>query len=143
MPTRKQRKRLQKERRHEYETVWVDGEGKELEEPPDDVATPARERRQDAKKPEQKRPQQRSTSATRPPAVPSWRRSVRRSLILGAVILAVSAILFKSKNGQHQYASALFLAVLYTALFIPFTYYFDRFIYRRWQRREGEQPRKR
>jgi len=144
MPTRKQRKRIQKERRHEYETVWVDGEGNELEEPPDDVATPARERRQDGKKPEQKRPQQRSSRpATRPPAEPSWRRSAKRSLILGVVIFAMFAILSKSKNGQHQYASALFLSVLYTALFIPFTYYFDRFIYRRWQRREGEQPRKR
>jgi len=134
---------MQKERRHEYETVWVDGEGNELEEPPDEVATPARERRQDGKKPEQKRPQQRSSSAARPPAVPSWRRSGRRSLILGAVIFAMSALLFKSKNGQHQYASALLLSLLYTALFVPFTYYFDRFIYRRWQRRQGEQPRKR
>ena len=35
MPTRKQRRRALKERRHEYETVWVDSEGNELAEPPD------------------------------------------------------------------------------------------------------------
>ena len=40
MPTRKQRRRAVKERRHEYETVWVDGEGNELEEPPEDAAVP-------------------------------------------------------------------------------------------------------
>ena len=38
MPTRKQRRRAQKERRHEYETVWVDAEGNELEEPPEELA---------------------------------------------------------------------------------------------------------
>ena len=44
MPSRKQRKRVQKGRRHEYETVWVDSEGNELDEPPDDLpARPARD----------------------------------------------------------------------------------------------------
>ena len=38
MPTRKQKRKTQKERRHEYETVWIDEEGNELEEPPEDVA---------------------------------------------------------------------------------------------------------
>src|SRR5438067_1310697 len=52
MPTRKQRRRAQKERRHEYETVWVDDEGNELEEPPEDavapLAGPRREEEEDA-----------------------------------------------------------------------------------------------
>ena|SRR5579859_1433627 len=143
MPTRKQRKRMQKERRHEYETVWVDSEGNELEEPPDDVARPAPERRQDGTKPQPKRPQQRSSRATRTPLPPSWRRAAKRSFLLGAVIFVMFALLIRSKNGQHQYGSALFLAVLYTALFTPFTYGLDRFAYRRWQRKIGEQPKKR
>jgi hypothetical protein len=138
MPTRKQRKRAQKERRHEYETVWVDSEGNELEEPPDDAAAPATR----DSKPAQKQPQRRSRPA-KTPFVPSWRRSAKRSLILGAVIFVMFSLLVRSKNGQHQYLSALSLAVIYTALFIPFTYYFDRFIYRRAQRKAGEQPTKR
>ena len=34
MPTRKQRRRQAKVKRHEYEFVYVDSEGHELEEPP-------------------------------------------------------------------------------------------------------------
>ena len=144
MASRKQRKRMQKERRHEYETVWVDGEGNELEEPPDDAPAPARASRSDGKKkPQQKRPQRSSRArTTRTPLLPSWRRAAKRSLILGAVIFALFAIV-NSKGGKSGYASAALLAVIYTLLFIPFTYYVDRFAYRRFQRKTGEQPRKR
>jgi hypothetical protein len=142
MPTRKQRKRIQKERRHEYETVWVDAEGNELEEPPDDAPAAARERRSDARKPQAKRSQPTSAHGRPAPPPPSWRRSARRSLILGVLIFAVFAVL-STKGGKHQYGSSLAVAVLYTALFIPFTYYIDRFAYRRAQRRASEQPKKR
>ncbi len=128
---------MQKERRHEYETVWVDSEGNELEEVPDDVAPAPRDR-----KPQQKRPAKAGSRSTKTALPPSWRRAAKRSLILGAVIFVMFALLFKSKNGQHQYAAAVAFAVFYTALFIPFTYYIDRFTYRRAQRK-GEQPTKR
>ena len=136
MPSRKQRKRVQKERRHEYETVWVDPEGNELEEPPDEL--PVRQAR-DPKR-QQKRQQQSASGgrATRAPLPPSWRRAAKRSLMLGAVIFVLFAFLFKNKNGQHEYGSAVFLSVLYTAIFVPFTYTIDRFTYRRWQRKMGE-----
>ena len=43
MPSRKQRKRRAKERRHEWEEVWVDDEGNEVEPPDvDDEAAPRR-----------------------------------------------------------------------------------------------------
>src|SRR4051812_49710693 len=42
------RSRALKERRHEYETVWVDSEGNELEEPPEE-ASAAPERSEDRK----------------------------------------------------------------------------------------------
>ena len=142
MPTRKQRKRVQKERRHEYETVWVDEVGNELEEPPDAAPAPSRARRPDTGKPQQKRPRQSASRATRTPLPPSWRRAARRSLILGAVIFALFAVV-GSKGGKHDYAGALILAITYTGLFIPFTYSIDRFAYRRWQRKAGQQPAKR
>jgi hypothetical protein len=142
MPTRKQRKRLQKERRHEYETVWVDADGNELEEAPDIIATPAAARQQDGKKPQQKHPQQRTSRTTRVPQQPSWRRAAKRSVILGVVIFALFSIV-NAKGGKHQYSSALLLAVLYTVLFVPFTFYVDRFTYRRWERKEGESAKKR
>src|SRR5438105_4006052 len=77
MPTRKQRRRAQKGRRHEYETVWVDGEGNELEEPPEElVAAPART---DGAKPKSKATREqrggRPVRVPPPPPVPERRSS--------------------------------------------------------------------
>ena len=47
-----------------------------------------------------------------------------------------------SKKGNHNLASALALAALYTLLFVPFTYYIDRFSYNRYQRRMEQQGQK-
>jgi hypothetical protein len=51
--------------------------------------------------------------------------------MLGAVVF----VLF-SLTAKGHYASVLPLALLYTLLFVPFTYYIDRFAYRRWQARQ-------
>lgn len=137
MPTRKQRRRAAKEKRHEYETVWVDSEGNELEEPPEDAVREAEERRdgKTATKAEAKtkQPQQRGGRAARTPPPPSWQRAGRRSLILGVVVFALF-YLTSRKSGSSIYSVAL-IAVLYTALFIPFTYAIDRFAYNRYLRR--------
>src|SRR3954451_8967838 len=142
MPTRKQRRRLQKERRHEYETVWVDSEGNELEEPPEDLAEKP-EKRDGAKpkpkpKPKANATQHRGGRTVRVPPPPSWQRAAKRAGILGAVIF-VFIYLVGSRNGGQGFASALSLAVVYTALFIPFQYVLDRFAHNRWQRRAEAQ----
>src|SRR6266568_2585358 len=140
MPTRKQRRRAQKERRHEYETVWVDEEGNELEEPPEDLA-PKPEKRDDAKpkpKAKAKAPQQRGGRPVRVPPAPSWQRAAKRAMIIGALIFVFIHIV-GARNGSHSPASALLLAVIYTALFVPFQFALDRFAYNRWQRRADAQ----
>ncbi len=129
---------MEKGRRHEYETVWVDAEGNELEEPPEDLAA-APDKRNGAK-PKAKATSQRGGRSVRVPPPPSWQRAARRSLILGGAIFALFYIL-GSKNGNHNLGSALALAVVYTALFIPFTYMIDRFSHNRWKRRAEEQGR--
>lgn len=126
---------MQKERRHEYETVWVDAEGNELDEPPDDFVEPASREKRSDNKPKPQRPQ-RGARAGRTPLPPSWQRAAKRAGILGVVIFALF-YLVNAKNGHHHIASALVLAVIYTALFIPFTYYIDRFSYRRWERSQA------
>jgi hypothetical protein len=146
MPTRKQRRRTQKERRHEYETVWVDAEGNELDEPPEEAAAPEKpEKAEKANgtkpKPKAKAAQQRGSRPVRVPPPPSWRRAARRGLIFGVVIFAVFAIL-GSKNGHHNYGAALVFGGVYTLLFIPFTFYIDRFSYNRWQRKAAQQGQK-
>ncbi len=137
MPTRKQRRRALKERRHEYETVWVDGEGNELEEPPEDAAAPA-EKRNGAKPKAAKTTQQRGGRAARVPQPPSWRRAIKRGGLFGIVIFFVFAVL-GSKNGQHNYAAAVLFGAIYTVIFVPFTFMLDRFAYNRWQRRAEQQ----
>src|SRR2546423_4318485 len=141
MPTRKQRRRSQKERRHEYETVWVDDEGNEIEEPPEELVKAPEKR--DGAKPRAKaqQQQQRGGRSVRVPPPPSWQRAAKRSLILGAVIFVLFYLL-GSKNGNHNIGTALALAVVYTALFIPFTYTIDRFSHKRWQRRAEQQGQK-
>jgi hypothetical protein len=142
MPTRKQRRRALKERRHEYETVWVDAEGNELDEPPEDFVETTPEKRDGAKpKPKAKAAPQRGGRAARVPLPPSWRRAAKRAVILGAVIFVLFYLL-GSRNGSNRFASALLITVVYTALFIPFTFYVDRFSYRRWQRRAELQGQK-
>jgi len=137
MPTRKQRRRAQKERRHEYETVWVDEEGNELEEPPEGL-DPTPDKRSDANrdkrngvkpKPKANTTQRRGGRTVRVPPQPSWQRAAKRSLIIGVAIFLFIYITRKSVPG------ALFAGAIYAALFIPFQFTIERFAYNRWQRR--------
>ena len=136
MPTKKQRRRTQKERRHEYETVWVDGEGNELEEPPEEPA--AKPERRDGAEPKAKPTQQRGGRPVRVPPPPSWQRAAKRALLIGAAIF-VFIYIVGARNGSHSPASALLLAGIYTVLFIPFQFVLDRFAHKRWQRRADAQ----
>jgi hypothetical protein len=129
MPTRKQRRREAKERRHEYETVWVDSEGNELEEPPEE-ALAERPRRDD--RPKAKQQPQRGGRPTRVPQPPSWRRSIRRSAIW-VVVLAVLIVWLQSRSKNPNYGSAVVIAGVYVLLFPVMTYWIDRMMYRRYQ----------
>jgi hypothetical protein len=140
MPTRKQRRREQKSKRHDYEFVYVDGEGNELDEVPEELEEqPKRERANGAKPAAAAKAQKSSASgkrgqqrALRQPPQPSWNRAVKRGGMLGIVVF----VLF-SLTAKGHYASVLPLALLYTLLFVPFTYYIDRFAYRRWEARQA------
>jgi hypothetical protein len=135
MPTRKQRRREAKAKRHEYETVYVDAEGNVLDEVPEELERPRSERAQsrNGDKPAAKKAQPQQRGGRRVPPEPSWNRAVKRAGLLGIVVF----VLF-SFTAKGNYVSVIPLALLYTALFIPFTYYIDRFAYRRYQAR-GEQ----
>lgn len=135
MPTRKQRRREAKAKRHDYEFVYVDDEGNEVEPAPEELeaAKPDRpERRNGAKPTAGKKP---AARGGRTPPPPTWRRSFRRAALLGIVVFFLFAVTSKGKSGG--YASAAGLALAYTALFVPFTYAIDRFAYRRWQARQN------
>jgi hypothetical protein len=138
MPSRKQRRRAAKEKRHEYETVWVDAEGNELEEPSEEALAGETSRgngkpaARTTAKGKGAEPRQRGGRSVRTPQPPSWERAGKRSLFLGAAVFA----LFYLTGRGNRLLSALALAAVYTILFIPFTYTIDRFAYQRWQRRQ-------
>jgi hypothetical protein len=133
MPTRKQRRRDLKSKRHQYEFVYVDADGNELDEPPLELLEQEEQRKKErtngakaagtadkGKKPTTQR------GGRREPQPPSWNRALKRGLMLGGVIFALFAL-----TSKGRYASVLPLALLYTLLFVPFTYYIDRFAYKR------------
>jgi hypothetical protein len=134
MPSRKQRRRTLKERRHEYETVWVDGDGNELDEPPDELAATPEKRNGTKSSVKPKATQQRGGRQVRVPPPPSWQRAGKRAAIIGVVIFV---FIFMTRRSA---APALMLALIYTALFVPFQFMLDRFAYNRWQRRNEAQP---
>ena len=130
MPTRKQKRRELKSKRHDYEFVYLDGEGNELDEVPEQLAEPKKERTNGSKPAAGKRAQPAQRGRRQPP-VPSWNRALKRGAMLGAVVL----VLF-SFGAKGHIVSVIPLALLYTALFVPFTFYIDRFAYKRWQARQ-------
>jgi hypothetical protein len=134
MPTRKQKRRELKSKRHDYEFVYLDGEGNELDEVPEELEQPKKERTNGSKPAAGKRaaqPARRGGRGSRQPPVPSWNRALKRGAMLGAVVL----VLF-SFGAKGNIVSVIPLALLYTALFVPFTFYIDRFAYKRWQARQ-------
>ena len=135
MPTRKQRRRRQKELRHEYEVVYLDEEGREVDAGEAELDAPPTRKNG---KGEPKSPQQkgRSSRPVRKVDPPSWRRVAKRALIFGPLIfLAFSAI----DSGQ-SIPSRLAVAAVYTAFFMPFMYLMDRAMYRAYLRRSGAAP---
>ena len=133
MPTRKQRRRRKKEQRHEYEIVYLDEEGHEVEV---DDAKPRDDRRngkRDSKRPAQKGGKQRPVREVAPP---SWNRVVKRALLFGPLIFVAFSVI----NSSQPLLGRLAVTAVYTAFFVPFMYLMDRAMYRSYLRRSGRQP---
>lgn len=129
MATRKQRKRREKEQRHEY--VWEDAEGNVVDpdEPQKNGDSPAQKSQSSAKKP-------RGGRTVQPP---SWQRSTKRGLIFGPIFFLIVLLL---NGGNLSITGALLNAILLLAVFIPFSYVLDKLVYRQYQKRQarsGEQ----
>src|SRR5919201_2552718 len=144
MPTRKQRRRQQKARRHEYEYVYVDDEGNEVAVEPaelrpekDGHKANGRPRRSEDRRPAARK----GATPARRIEPPTWRRSFRRALILGPVLIAAMMLLNRNVSLAQQIAPA----VVMVAFFVPFSYFTDRIANRMYRRRvEGrEAPKKR
>jgi hypothetical protein len=138
MATKKQQRRRAKERRHEYEVVYVDEDGKEVEGPPEEdgrAAKPAATGKTGtAKQPAKKQGQGRR--AAREVKPPSWRRAAIKAGGLGVVMFLVLGL-----GSKHApLIERLGLTILYAGAFAPTLYWIDRIAYRRYQRVSGESP---
>lgn len=137
MPSKKQRRRRQKERRHEYEVVYVDSEGRELD--PSEVETEApRERKKDAAVSTRagRSAGQRPSGAVRPVPPPSWRRVLKRAAIFSPFMLITISLLGSGLTWTARVLETLWLL----ALFVPFSYVVDRMMFRRYLRQTGQPP---
>jgi polyferredoxin len=125
MPSKKQRRRREKLKRHEWEYVQLDEEGNEV------AVEPAVLKKADAKaKPQGRRPA-RTPREVKPP---SWSRSLRRAALF--VPLLFIFLTYFSKPAPPV-ATALGLSVLYAVVFVPMFFFVDRLAYRAYQRRIG------
>jgi hypothetical protein len=125
MPSRKQRRRRAKERRHEWEDVWVDEEGNEVEPPPEDAAPSRNGKRASAPA----RPQ----AGGRQVQPPSWRRVAKRGLIFAPLMFLTVTFLSGDLTIAQRIANTGFLL----AFFLPFSYAMDALMYRMYMKRSG------
>ena len=131
MPTRKQRRRRQKDFRHDVRVFEVDEEGNEI--PIAELRTHEEKARPDSGKAQRGgkgKPAPRGR-AGREVSPPSWERAIKRGGMMGAVMIAVFVFILKSGSLPGRIA----IGVFYAAAFIPLTYWIDRTAYRAYQKR--------
>jgi Flp pilus assembly protein TadB len=133
MPTKKQRRRRQKGRRHDYEFVYVDDEGHEVEVDPEEVeqVRSPRNGKRDAKRQPQK---SRDGRPVRQVAAPSWSKVGKRALLFFPLIF----LAFSFVNSNQAVGTRLLVTLVYTAFFVPFMYLMDRAMYRAYLKRSGQ-----
>lgn len=140
MATQKQRRRRAKEKRHDYELVYIDEDGVEQpverEEPRKPPSRGGRGRRSSssAQAPARSRSKQSSGSGRRGREVqpPSWRKVLKRGAIFAPIFFATVLLL---GGGKVTYAAAIGQTALLIAVFIPFSYFMDRLVWRQQQKR--------
>jgi hypothetical protein len=130
VPNRKQRRRREKDFRHDVRVYEVDEEGNEVpiselrsQEPakPAAKSTPAKSNGKGRS----------SKRAPREVSPPSWERAIKRGGLMGAGMLLVFVFVLRS----GAVAQRVGIGVFYAVAFIPLTYWVDRTSYRSYQKR--------
>jgi hypothetical protein len=143
MPSKKQRRRRVKERRHEFEEAYFDAEGNEItreeyealaEETGVLAATNGAGATAAASK-----PIQRGGRTVHPPSV---KRVVKRGLLFAPLMYATLYILGRG-DGNATTASIAFSTGTLLLFFIPFSYFVDSFMYKRFAARAGAGTKRR
>ncbi len=123
MPSRKQRKRRAKDRRHEWEYVYVDETGEEVETPEDEPTS-----RNGKRQPQRTKAQ---SSGGREVQPPSWRRVGKRGLLFAPLMFLTVTFLSGDLTMTQRIVNTAFLL----AFFLPFSYAMDALMYRLYKKR--------
>ena len=129
MPSRKQRRRRQKDRRHDWEYVYVDDAGQEVEAPDEESPISGNVRRGA----QQPRKTKAGGGGMREVQPPSWRRVGKRGLIFAPLMFLTVTFL----SGNLTVAQRLVNTVFLLAFFLPFSYAIDALMYRMYRKRSG------
>ena len=123
MPSKKQRRRREKLRRHEWEEVLIDEDGNEV------LIEPSEPKKKEAPA---------KARATRPGRVgreiqpPSWQRVAKRGLLFAPVMFVMVTIISGNKVSM---AGKVTQTLMLLAFFLPFSYLMDTFAYRTYRKR--------
>jgi hypothetical protein len=128
--SKKQRRRQQKSRRHEWEYVYVDDEGHEVEVDPAELRVAKEEKARPRSAPAVRRTDGRGRGI-RQIEPPSWRRVFRRAMIFAPIFIVAMLLL----NRDQPYAARVAPAVFLLVFFIPFSYFTDSLAYRMYRKR--------
>jgi hypothetical protein len=128
VPSKKQRRRQQKSRRHDYEYVYVDDDGREVEIDPAELKAEreARPARKEAARKASARPRK----TVQPP-------SLRRVVMRGALFAPVMYVVLSLVGGGAKLSvpQRLVQTAVLLAFFLPFSYLMDKIAWRTYQRR--------
>ena len=129
MATQKQRRKRAKEKRHAYDLVEIDAEGNETVLTASDLKADA-----PAKPPPTKRGSGSETGrrGRGSPQPPTWGRVLKRGAIFAPIFLATVMLL---GGDRMTLAGAVVQTIFLVAVFVPFSYFMDRLVWRSHEKR--------
>ncbi len=135
MTNQKQRRRRAKENRHDYDLVYMDEDGVEQPVERDDGPRkpPGRlGRKTTATKSQKTQPADKGGRRGRVVQPPSWRKVLKRGAIFAPIFFATVMLL---GGGKMTIPAAIVQTSLLIGVFIPFSYFMDRVVWRQQQKR--------
>jgi hypothetical protein len=129
MATQKQRRKRAKEKRHAYDLVEIDAEGNETVLSAGEVKSEASPKAP-TKTAARNGTKGRSTRGT--PQPPNWSRVLKRGALFAPIFLATVMLLGR---GKLTLAGAIVQTIFLLAIFIPFSYFMDRLVWRSQEKR--------
>ncbi len=131
MANQKQRRRRAKEKRHAYDLVEIDAEGNETVLTASEVKAEAAPTKSSSRK-GQAKSQQKSTGRRGTPQPPSWLRVFKRAAIFAPIFLVTVLLL---AGNRLTIFGAVLQTVFLLAVFVPFSYFMDRLVWRSHEKR--------